>query len=109
MAKGSLKHISISTKPNGYLLQVGNNEYFAFNAEKLLTQFVYHVGMTEAKAIKESEAQEIINFCKSWGDNADVMKQALRLTAQVKQLKGSLAALSRHCTLLERKVEAYEK
>ena len=72
--------ILLRTMTNGYMLEVNNEGYMYFNAQRLLEGFLVHVGLERLEAMTKEEIKEMLNALK---DGSAVKK----LQAEVTELK----------------------
>lgn len=100
--------ISVRTVNNGYILAVGNNEYFYFNNRALLEGFMYHVGLEELNATDTETIQEFVTASIVWKDQSETVKELLKVKKENETLNNMVATARKQNKILRDKLTKYE-
>lgn len=90
--------ITLLTVPNGYTLDIRKGEashgFLYFNLDKLLSGFIYHVGMEELGSATMEKRQEIIEAAVNWRDNKKNIQELQKRNAEVERMREDITAMS---------------
>ena len=96
--KENRPRITLLTVPNGYSLDICKGEtnrgFLYFTIDKLLSGFIYHVGMEELGSATMEKRQEIIEAAVNWRDNKKNIQELQRRNAEVERMREDIAAMS---------------
>ena len=90
--------ILLRTMVNGYMLEVNNEGYMYFNAQRLLEGFLVHVGLERLEAMTKEEIKDMLEALK---DGSAVKK----LQAEVTELKALVDGQRKQIRELKRKIK----
>ena len=90
--------ILLRTMVNGYMLEVNNEGYMYFNAQRLLEGFLVHVGLERLEAMTKEEIKDMLEALK---DGSAVKK----LQAEVTELKALVDGQRKQIRELKSKIK----
>lgn len=85
--KRKLTNIKVTTLPNGYNLNIGNEGYFYFNEVTLLEGIMYHFGLNKLNQVDPENIQDFIVAAIDSRTSQDLMDRIAKLEAAVASLK----------------------
>ena len=94
--------ILLRTMTNGYMLEVNNEGYMYFNAQRLLEGFCIHVGMERLEEMTKEEIKAMLGSLK---DGSIVKK----LQAEVTELKALIAEQKKDIREQKREIKDLKK
>lgn len=85
--KSERLEISLKTKRNGYLLEVGDEGYMYFDAQKMIEGFMVHVGLGRIEAMTNEEAKTLLKATLDGSAERKLHQEVSALKEQVSNLK----------------------
>ena len=82
--------ISLKTMRNGYLLEVGDEGYMYFDAQKMMEGFLVHVGLGRLEEMTNEEVKILLKATLDGSAERKLHQEVTALKEQVKQLKKEL-------------------
>ena len=82
--------ISLKTKRNGYLLEVGDEGYMYFDAQKMIEGFLVHVGLGRLEAMSSQEVKNLLKATLEGSAERKLQQEVTALKEVVKDLKKNL-------------------
>lgn len=90
--KSERLEISLKTKRNGYLLEVGDEGYMYFDAQKMIEGFMVHVGLGRLEAMTNEEVKTLLKATIDGSAERKLHQEVTALKEQVSSLKKFLKA-----------------
>lgn len=101
------KRIELLTRKTGYELCIGNESYFYFTEEELLTGFIYHLGMGVRKSAPMEKMERAIKLYQQ--DDGKMAKRFDELAAELAAAKRCIERQKKTIASLDNRLSYYNK
>ena len=90
--------ISLKTKRNGYLLEVGDEGYMYFDAQKMIEGFLVHVGLGRLEPMTSQEVKNLLKATLEGSAERMLQQEITALKEQVRNLKKEMKMKLKLCS-----------
>lgn len=96
--------IDITTRQNGYSLEIGTEEFMYYTPQSLLEGFAIRLGLERLNTMKMSEISRLMEAAKEGSLPKRLQQEVELLSAQVKDQKKLIAQLRREVRELKQEL-----